>query len=58
MELVGKRAICRHTKRSWNTLMGLRDKEGFPLGRVAGKWVSDTEEIRGWLVKRLRRRCE
>lgn len=58
MELRGRRAICKHTKRSWATLQGLMKKEGFPLSRVAGNWFSDTEEIKEWMMKRLRRRCE
>lgn len=58
MELRGKRAICKHAKRSWETLQGLAEKEGFPLSQVGRNWISDTEEIKSWTVKRLRRRCE
>jgi hypothetical protein len=57
-ELRGKRAICAHVKRSWKTLQGLAEKEGFPLVLVAGIWVSDAGEIRAWQLKRLRRRSE
>lgn len=58
MELRGKRAICKHTKRSWDTLQALAKKEGFPLAQVGKNWVSDTAEIKAWTVNRLRRRCE
>lgn len=58
MELRGKRKICEYTRRAWRTLMALAEKEGFPLAIVGGNWTSDTEEIREWTVKRLRRRGE
>lgn len=57
MELRGKRVICKHVQRSWKTVVELR-KQGFPLTLVGRTWVSDTELIRAWTVKRLRRRSD
>jgi len=56
MELRGKRQICQHVKRSWETIVALKEKQKFPVTFLAGTWVSDTDEIKEWRIKKLRRR--
>lgn len=56
MELRGKREICRHLKRSWKTVMAMRDRQEFPVAKIGEIWVSDSEEIRVWRAQQLRRR--
>jgi hypothetical protein len=57
MELRGKREICKHVKRRWKTVLEMKD-HGFPLTQVGRSWVSDTEAIRDWNMKRLQRRSD
>lgn len=55
-ELRGKRAICSHANRCWQTLLKLKESHAFPMSFIAGRWVSDAEEIREWTRLQLRRR--
>ena len=57
MELRGKRDICKHVQRSWKTVKALKEK-GFPLTLVGRTWISDTDLIRAWTMKRLQRRSD
>jgi hypothetical protein len=56
MEIRGKRAICGHVKRGWKTIMAMKSKHGFPVAQVEGVWISDSDAIRDWRARQLRRR--
>lgn len=56
MELRGRREICEHVKRTWTTVVMLWETNGFPMSKLGGVWVSDTEAIKEWRNKALQRR--
>jgi hypothetical protein len=56
MEIRGKRAICGHVKRGWKTILAMKSKHGFPVAQVEGVWISDSDAIRDWRARQLRRR--
>lgn len=55
-ELRGRRAICESEKRTWKTIMGLWEKQKFPMNKIGGVWVTDTDLTKEWRLNLLRRR--
>lgn len=56
-ELRGRKKICRHTGHKWKTIEKLL-QSGFPATKLGRDWISDTEEIAMWRLRRVRRREE
>lgn len=54
-ELRGRRRICKYVGHKWPTIEKMIG-QGFPATKIGRDWVSDTEEIAQWKLRRMRRR--
>jgi hypothetical protein len=53
--LSGKKTIMKYVGRSWGTLMGWKDKQGFPMAKIGDRWESDIELIQEWRKGQIRK---
>jgi hypothetical protein len=51
--LVGKKDITKAVRRSWNTIKGWIENEGFPARKIDGVWESHDDLIETWRKERI-----
>lgn len=52
-QLDGLERIAAYAGVSKNTLKALVKSEGFPAGKIGGKWASTAEAVDAWRIKRI-----
>lgn len=51
--LTGRKAICTHVQRKWETVLVWIRERGFPAMKLSDVWESDMELIEQWRKKQI-----